>query len=155
MIKKILIGATVLAITATGVLAASHSGPFAGEITARKSHMQLYLHNLGILGGMAKGAIEYNPDAASAAAANLAALAKLNQSSYWPVGSDSFGAENTRALPVIWDKFPDVAAKGAALVQATAAMETVAGNGLADLQAAMGPLGGACGACHKAYREPQ
>ncbi len=155
MIKKITMAAAGLAIATTAVFAASHAGPFDGQITARQSHMKLYAHNLGILGGMAKGAIEYNADTASVAAANLASLAAMSQATYWPPGSDSFDNENTSALPKIWESFPDVGAKGKALVDATGAMNAVAGNGLADLQAAMGAVGGACGACHKAYRQPK
>ncbi|MEE4346330.1 MAG: cytochrome c, partial [Paracoccaceae bacterium] len=40
------------------------------------------------------------------------------------------------------------------LVTAAKAMEGAAGTDLASLQAAMGPVGEACGACHKAYRVP-
>ena len=155
MLKKVTLAAAGLAIAATAVFAASHAaGPFDGPITARKAHMQLYAHNLGILGGMAKGAIDYDSEAASVAASNLATLSAFNQSSYWPQGSDSFENENSRALPDIWQSFPDVGKKGAALVEATTAMSTAAGVGLAELQAAMGAVGGACGACHKAYRKP-
>ena len=31
----------------------------------------------------------------------------------------------------------------------------VAGNGLEAMQAAVGPVGATCGACHDAYRQPQ
>lgn len=65
-----------------------------------------------------------------------------------------FELENTRALPELWQKFDDVTTKIDALAVATAAMESAAGSGLEALQAAMGPVGGACGACHKAYRKP-
>lgn len=155
MIKKITMATAGLAIAATTVFAASHAGPFDSAIAARQSHMKLYAHNLGILGGMAKGAIEYNADTASVAAANLASMASMSQATYWPQGSDSFDNENTDALPKIWENFPDVGAKGKALADATAAMNAVAGNGLAELQAAMGAVGGACSACHKAYRKPE
>ncbi|MEE9388423.1 MAG: cytochrome c [Paracoccaceae bacterium] len=155
MIRKTSIAAAGLAVAATAVFAAGHAGPFDSAITARKSHMQLYAHNLGILGGMAKGALDYDAAAASAAATNLAALTTLNQATYWPPSSDAMSVDNTRALPNIWENFPDVSAKGGALVQAAAAMAGAAGNGLGDLQAAMGPLGAACGACHKTYREPK
>ncbi len=156
MLKKITGAAAGLTIAATAVFAASHAGgPFDGAIGARQSHMTLYAHNLGVLGGMAKGAMDYDADAAGAAAANLAALSKLNQSTYWPQGSDSFDNENTDALPDIWENFGDVAEKGGALVAAAAAMETAAGGGLESLQAAIGGVGQACGACHKKYRKPQ
>jgi len=155
MIKKIAAATITLTIAATAVFAASHAGPFDGAITARQSHMRLYGHNIGVLGGMAQGKIGYDADAAAAAAGNLLALSKLNQSTYWPVGSDSFDNANTRALPALWDNFGDVGKKATDLIAAAAAMDAAAGGGLGALQAAMGPLGGACGACHKAYRQPK
>ena len=146
-----------LAIAATAVFAASHVGPFDGAIKARQSHMRLNGHNLGILGAMAKGNVDYDADAASAAAAaaNLAALSRMSHNGYWPAGSDSDAMDNTRALPALWGNFPDVMTKVGALAEAAGAMESAAGNGLEALQAAMGPVGGACGACHKAYRKPR
>lgn len=124
-------------------------------IDARKAQMDLYAFNLGLLGGMAKGAIDYDAAAAGKAASNLAMLTKLDQSRLWPEGSDEMSTEGTRALADIWDNLPDVMSKNAALVEAATAMEAAAGSSLAELQAAMGPLGGACGACHKAYRAPE
>ena len=142
---------------AAGVaLAASHGGgPFDAAIKARQSHMRLYAHNLGILGSMAKGEMPYDATLASAAASNLAALAAMSQMTYWPAGSDSFDNDNTAALPEIWDNLPDLSKKAEALAAATAALQTAAGQGLPALQAAIGPVGQACGACHKAYRQPQ
>ncbi|MBZ0129945.1 MAG: cytochrome c [Rhodobacteraceae bacterium] len=137
------------------------AGPVAAQdavadaIKARQSQMRLYAFNLGQLGAMAKGAIEYNADQASAAAGNLALLSTLNAGAMWVPGSDSMSVSNTRALPELWDNMADVGAKAQALAAATAAMNDAAGNGLEALQAAMGPLGGACGACHKAYRAPE
>lgn len=156
MFKKFTMAAAGLSLAATAVFAASHAGgPFDAAIGARQSHMKLYAHNLGILGGMAKGAMEYDAAAASAAAGNLAALAAMNQMTYWPPGSDSFDNENTDALPAIWDNFADVAEKGAALAAATQAMAGVAGNGLEAVQGAIGNIGQACGGCHKKYRKPK
>jgi cytochrome c556 len=155
MLKKISLSIAGLAMAATAVFAASHAGPFDGAITARKSHMQLYGHNVGVLGGMAQGKMDYDADAASAAANNLVALVNMSQGTYWPQGSDSASVEGTRALPAIWEDFPGVMAQIGGLQKAAAGMQDAAGGGLESLQAAMGPLGGACGACHKAYRQAQ
>lgn len=155
MINKVALIAVGFTVAATAVFAASHAGPFDGAINARKSHMRLYNHNGGILGGMAQGKIDYDAGAATAAAANLAALARMSQASYWPQGSDSAAISNTRALPAIWENFADVGAKAGALVAATAALETAAGGGLDSLKGAIGPVFGACGACHKVYRQPR
>lgn len=153
MFKKIAISAVAVAIASTAVIA--QNGDFSDAIKARKAQMYLYQHNLAILGGMAQGKIEYDADAASSAASNLASLVNLNQSTYWPAGSDSASVEGTRALPAIWEDFPGVMEESNKLIEAAAAMETAAGGGLESLQGAIGPVGGACGSCHKAYRAAQ
>lgn len=153
---RTLIGASVVAgLAASMVFAGSHEGEFAGQIGARQGQMKLYALNLGQLGGMAKGMIPYDATMASAAASNLAALSSLNAAAMWPAGSDSVSTGSSRALPGLWENMADVGTKGMAMAAAADAMVTAAGTDLAALQAAMGPLGGACGACHKAYRQSQ
>jgi cytochrome c556 len=125
-----------------------------GAIKARKAHMQLYAFNLGQLGAMAKGEAPYDAAQASAAAGNLVSLAGLSLGAYFPPGSAQGEAADTRALPALWQSGDDVIAKAAALSEALAALNTAAGTDLAALQGAMGPVGEACGACHKAYRAP-
>ena len=63
--------------------------------------------------------------------------------------------DKARALPDLWENQDDVMKKAAALSEAAAAMEMAAGTSLEALQGAMGPLGGACGGCHKTYRAPE
>ena len=141
--------------TTLSVGAASAQDTMHPAVKARVAIMQLYANNLGQLGAMAKGQVEYDADAAMKAAGNLALLVQLDQSTLWPEGTDNFAMDGTRALPDIWQNFPDVMAKGAALGEAVTAMQGAAGTDLASLQAAMGGLGGACSACHKAYRAPE
>lgn len=152
MLRKIAFAVAGLTMTTTAVFAES---PHDGAIAARNAHMDLYAYNLGILGGMAQGKIDYDAEAASAAAANLAALTKMNQSSYWPAGSDAESVKESRALGALWQNFPDVIAKSGDMVAAAAAMETAAGGGLESLRGGMAAVGGACNACHKAYRQPE
>lgn len=122
------------------------------SIKARQSHMQLYSFHMATLGGMAQDKMPYDAAAASAAADSIVALTTLSQSRYWLPGSDSDSVEGSRALPAIWAEGSDVADKGAALVEAALAMQEAAGTDLDALKAAMGPLGGACGDCHRSYR---
>lgn len=145
---------TVLAITVAGTaFAAGHSDrAIQGAIKARQGQMQLYQHNLGILGAMAKGDVEYDATAAAAAANNIKAVANLDAMSMWPQGSDMDSVEGTRAKADLWTTFPAVMEQSNAMSAAANAMADAAGKDLASLQAAMGPLGGACGSCHKAYR---
>lgn len=123
-------------------------------IKARKAHMQLYGHHLGILGAMAKGETEYNAELAASVAGDLAKLTSMGQASYWVPGSDNASAEKTRLLPAAAQNGADVGAKAQDLAKAAAAMAETAGDSLEALQASMGPVGGSCGACHKAYRQP-
>lgn len=146
------LGLAIAAGAATGQDAAEKA--LADATKARQSQMQLYAFNLGVLGGMARGDVEYDAEKAGAAAANLAAVTRLDQSLIWPEGSDDMGVETSRALPALWDNLPDVMSKGATLAEAATAMESAATQDLASLQAAMGALGGACSACHQAYRVP-
>lgn len=156
MTKSRLFLAAAIALLPVTSFAESHVDKAVSDaVAARKAQMKLYAFNLGALGEMAKGAVEYDADAATKAASSLVMLTKLDQSRMWPEGSDEMSIDGTRALPDLWSNMADAMAKGAALTEAAAAMETAAGTGLANLQAAMGPLGGACGACHKAYRAPE
>ncbi|MBI1418125.1 MAG: cytochrome c [Limimaricola sp.] len=146
---------------ATAFLAAALSGAALAQsavdpaikaaIDARHSNMHLFAFNLGLLGGMAQGKIDYDAEAATKAAANLVALSHLDTSRYWPEGSDT-AIEGSHALPAIWTDKADFDAKWAALGTATEAMAAAAGTGVDGLKAALGGVGGACADCHKTYR---
>ncbi len=123
-------------------------------VAARHSLMGLYAFYLGQLGAMAKGEVDYDSEAAGAAAGNLAMLAKLDQSALWPEGTDSETVEGSRALPSIWSDMDGFRAKSDDLVNAAMAMEEAAATDLQSLQGAMRDVGAACGACHKDYRQP-
>lgn len=149
---KVLTLSLALVTGSTLAFADGHGGNPA--VKARNAHMALYGFNMGIMGAMAKGEVDYNADAASAAANNLAALAAFNQSAYWPEGTAQGEVEGSRAKAEIWTD-GGAAAKGQEMAAAAAALAEVAGNGLEALQAGMGPAGAACGSCHKAYRGPK
>lgn len=144
---------------AGGVAAASTAiaGGHAGNpaVKARKAHMQLYAFNLGTLGAMAKGEVEYDADAASAAAGNLASLAALSQRAYWVPGTSSDDLpDESRALPAIWEEGSKAGEIGASFAEAAAALAAVAGDGKDAMAAAMGAVGKGCGDCHEGYRKP-
>ncbi len=150
-----IIGATAIAasLLAVQAMAASHGQtPQQAAVKARQATMTLYSFNIGVLGAMAQGKADYDADAAMAAAGNLAKLTSTNQATIWIPGTSNADMQGTRALPAIWQEGSDVGAKAGAVAEAAAAMADAAGNGLDALQAAMGPLGQACGACHRSYR---
>jgi len=151
-IVKSLILAAGAATLFAGVAAAD--GHLGKAVKARQSLMQIYSFNLGQLGAMAKGTVEYNSDNANAAAQNLLHAVSMNQGAMWPQGSDN-GAmgDKTAALPEIWSTYPAITEKGKALITAVEGLVKVAGTDLAGLQGAIGGVGGACGSCHKTFRQ--
>lgn len=152
--KLRLIAVFAVALIATGSGFASDDGPHDKAIKARQALMQLYSFNLGILGGMAKGKIDYDAEAASVAADNLLAAVSMNQSAMWPAGSHNGDDANrkNRALPAIWDTYPKIAEASKAMDEAAAAMQAAAGNGLGELKGAMGAVGKSCKGCHDDFR---
>lgn len=152
--RIIAIGAAVAVLAGPMAIAESHNTPEGKAIKARQSHMQLYAHNLGVLGAMAKGEMEFDANMAQGAADNLAALSGLNQMTYWLPGTSTQDSDKTRALPAIWQADSMAMAKGQELNQAAMKMAENAGS-LDGVQANMNALGGACGACHKLYRQPE
>jgi cytochrome c556 len=147
------------ALSLTGALIAgaalAQTDPLTAAVAARQAHMDLYAFNIGQLGAMAQGAIPYDAAMAQGAADNLVALSALNQMAYWLPGTEAGVHPESRAKAEMWANIDDAIAKGQALNAAAVAMQGVAGTGLEPLQAAMGALGGACGACHEAYRQSQ
>lgn len=146
------LGIAAAAIAGSVVFAAGHAN-VDGAVKARKSQMQLYAFNLGILGNMAKGSVDFDAAAAQRAADNMVALSSMDTTDLWPAGSSADDVDGTRALAVMWDNIPDVMEKVGALSAAATAMSENAGT-LEGVQANMGALGQACGACHQAYRAP-
>ena len=141
------------AAVAGSAFAGGHGGNPA--VKARKAHMQLYAFNLGTLGAMAKGEVEYDAAAASAAAGNLAAVASLNPRAYWVPGTSSDDLpDESRALPAIWEEGSKAGEIGASFAEAAAALAAVAGDGREAMAGAIGAVGKGCGDCHKAYRAP-
>ncbi|MDJ0640051.1 MAG: cytochrome c [Paracoccaceae bacterium] len=155
MIRKPLALGLVAVLALSG---AAYSGGHGGNpaVKARKAHMQLYSFNLGTLGAMAKGEVEYDAETASTAANNLAAVSQLSQRGYWLPGTSSDDLpDESRALPALWQEGSKAGEIGGKFAEAAAALAAVAGDGKDAMAAAMGPVGKACGDCHEAYRKPR
>jgi len=129
--------------------------PLAAAVKARQAHMTLNGANIGVLGAMAQDKMPYDAGMASAAASNLAAIAGLDQSQYWVVGSEAGAVEGSRALPAIWEQPEAFLQAQAGLLTAATALAGEAGNGLDALKTGFGPVGGACGDCHRTYRQTE
>ena len=149
--KKLFASLTALTIAMSGT-AFAEDAPFTKEIKARQGLMNINSLNIGVLAGMAKGETPYDATAAQAAADALVAVYKLDLPMFWPQGSDNTANPATNALPAIWADGSDIGDKLEGWEKAALAMQAAAGKDLVSLQGAMDGLGGACGACHKAFR---
>jgi len=150
-------GFLVSAVALVGVLVSGFALAADAEkaVKARQGLMQIYAFNMSIVGGMAKGAIEYNAQSASAAAENLLALASMKNGAMWPAGSGNDNlelADKTRALPEIWTTYPEIGQKGADMISALEEFVTVAGSGLDGLRGGLKAVGDSCKGCHQDFR---
>lgn len=135
--------------------AATLAQDFENQVAARQGQFKVMALNLGMLGGMARGTVEYDADTAALAAANLVAISQLDQAFHWPEGSDNIMLDTTRAQPSIWEDFDDFASKWQDYGTQAAALADVAATGQEALGPAVGALGGTCQACHEAHRGPE
>ena len=153
----------MIALATGAALVAGASAAISGEaeeraVKARQALMQVYAFNLGQLGAMVKGEMEYNADLAKASADNLVKATTMNGMAMWPKGSsmdDEGMAGKTWAKADIWADGSDVGERAKALREAAAQMAEVAGNGLDAVKGAMGGVGGGCKGCHEKFRAPK
>jgi cytochrome c556 len=145
----------IAAVALTSVAFAGGHGGADPSIGARQAVMSLYGYNLGILGAMAKGEVEYNAEVAAATAANFAALAGLDKSGMWPEGTAQGEVDGTRAAAKIWEDQEGFFKIFADQKAAADTLAATAGDGVEALQAGLGGVGRSCGACHEVYRGPR
>ncbi|MGB3279153.1 MAG: cytochrome c, partial [Pseudorhodobacter sp.] len=107
------------------------------------------------LGAIAKGEAPYDAAVATKAAANISAIASVLGMDQFPAGSEVDAAPDSFALPAIWANPDDFDLKVKSLNDASATMKNAAAKEGDAVKAAMATLGGACGSCHKAYRQPE
>ena len=146
--------AAAASIVAFGAMA-EEEDPFADAVEMRHGLMLQMATDISKVGAMAKEEVPYDAAAASKAAANIAAIASVLSMDQFPAGSEYQKATDSFALPAIWTSQDDFLTKIADLNTAAATFQTAAATDLDSLKAGMGPLGGACAACHKAYRQPE
>ena len=149
--KKSIVAVAALAIRGSAAVAQDRPK----EVKARQGQFQILAMNLGVLGGIAKGAIEYDEATATAAADSIAGVAMVHQATLFAEGTDSMSIDGTRAMPEIWDNMDDFASKWDALGAAAAEMQTAAATGKDAIGPALGKIGGTCKACHDTYRAPE
>lgn len=98
-----------------------------------------------VLGGMAGGEVAFDAVAAEAAKAALVANSADIAAKFEMQAEDPA----SKAKAEIWTNWDDFAAKAKALNDAATALDA---STLEGVQAGMGAIGGACKACHTAYK---
>lgn len=137
-----------LCLAGSAVLAS----PAEDALEARHGFMKMISMEMATLAGMAKGEVEYDEAAASAAASNLMALAQYDAPKLFIEGTSSDDVEESDALPAIWEDKEDFNAKFAALSDATAGIDQAVMGGQENVGPVLQKLGSACSECHKPYR---
>ncbi|MYF90291.1 MAG: cytochrome c [Boseongicola sp. SB0676_bin_33] len=147
--------ALMVAVAAlAGTALAQSVGHDARRADARQAHMKLYAFNLDIVGAMTKGEVDYEAGAAQSAADSLLALAMISQEAYWVPGTSTAELGNgTRALPSIWEDGSRFGEFVVQLVEAAEQLAAAAVEGEDALRGAMRGVGGACGTCHRNFRQ--
>ncbi len=115
------------------------------NVIARQDLMKSFGGAAKTLGGMAGGEMAFDAAAAEAAKATLIA-ASAEIAAKFEVNAADPGSE---AKPDVWTNWDDFVLKGKALNDAATALDASTVEGI---QAGMGAIGGACKACHTAYR---
>ncbi|MFT4151057.1 MAG: cytochrome c [Paracoccaceae bacterium] len=137
-------GAFALSIAAFATMALAEDAQDP-TVLARQQVMKHVGGGMKALGDMAGGKTAFDAAKAAEAKAALVAAAAEIPAKFKPQASDPA----SEAKPDIWTNWDDFLAKASALETAAKAVDT----GSADtLKAGMGAVGGACKACHSAYR---
>lgn len=114
-------------------------------VKARQELMETIGGSMKVLGDMAGGKSAYDAAAAEAAKAAMVTAAGEIAAKFEPQATDP----KSEAKAEIWTNWDDFVAKGNDLSTAAGALDVSSPE---TIGAGMGAMGGACKACHTAYR---
>jgi len=141
--------AAALAVAVALPLASASAQDAAKAIAYRQGIMKAQAWHIGPIAAMAKGEAPFDSAKLQHHADALAALSMMVVEGF-PEGSM---ADNSKAKPEIWTDWAGFQAKDTAFMEAATALAAAAPSLTQEtLGAALGPVGGACGACHNDFR---
>lgn len=141
--KALMIGAV---LAGGAAFAQEEMEPTDPNAIAREELMKSQGMNIGILAKMAKGEEPYDQAKAEAAKAVQLEDAGKIEATFKEQGAADPASE---AKPEIWANWDDFLVKAKGLGDATGALDVASAE---SIGAGLGAIGGACTACHKAYR---
>ena len=151
----ILASALMLAAAGCSQAPEEDDSPEFAAMEYRQGLMHVQAWKLGVLRGMAEGAIDADADVFAEYAGDLAAAAgMLTEGFDGLAASDSETMAGSGAMPGIWDNWDDFVQKAAdleAAAEEVAAAASTPGFSVGAESAA--PLGPTCGGCHRVYRQ--
>ena len=140
--KKIVITTISIALTAAAIHAHAVENP---AVQKRMDVMKEIKGAMGVLGGMAKGAIAFDATAAGAAQNTLIKQSGMVAATFEANETDP----KSEALPSIWENWDTFVEMADDL---TFAAEGLDATSLDGVRGGLGNIGGSCGACHKKFR---
>lgn len=120
-------------------------------ITFRQSLFQLVRSNIGPLGAMAKGQLDFDPELMSKNAERMMQLSAMIPD-YFALDTSNF-PDGSEAKSVIWANMDDFNQKATDLYNAAKVLKSVAdAKDKSKYRASIGAVGGTCKACHDDYK---
>lgn len=141
---------TLLACVASATLALAHEGA-TGVVKERMDLMETQKDAMKVIGEMAKGKTPFDAAAATKAANDIGSTAKKIPELF-PEGTGG-DANNSDALPAIWEKWDRFKANADDLATASDALITALGDSASEeWKPAFQKVGEACKSCHEDFR---
>ena len=140
--KKLAIITFAIAMSGATIHAHSVENP---SVQKRMDVMKEIKGAMGVLGGMAKGAIAFDATAAGAAQNTLVEQSGMVAATFESNETDP----KSEALPAIWENWDTFVEMAEDL---TFAAEGLDASSLDGVRSGLGNIGASCGACHKKFR---
>ena len=140
--KKLAIITFAIAMSGATIHAHSVENP---SVQKRMDVMKEIKGAMGVLGGMAKGAIAFDATAAGAAQNTLVEQSGMVAATFEANETDP----KSEALPAIWENWDTFVELAEDL---TFAAEGLDASSLDGVRSGLGNIGASCGACHKKFR---
>lgn len=152
--KKMLISLALATTLTTPFVIAKEASSEKQANTAvqfRQAVLQLVRSNMGPLGGMAKGQIDYDAEVIRVNAMRIEQLA-LMMGDYFELDTRKFPVK-TEAADIIWEEMSDFESKRQDMVDAAATLQKIAlAKDESNYRSAIGTLGSTCKACHDKFK---
>ena len=142
MKKKLAIITVAIALSGATIHAHSVENP---DVQKRMDVMKEIKGAMGVLGGMAKGAVAFDAAVAGAAQKTLIKQSGMVATAFEANETDP----KSEALPAIWENWDGFVEMADDLIFAAEGLDATSLDGV---RGGLGNIGASCGACHKKFR---